>query len=59
MNGHEAVIKLLLAMDAVDPNSKNNDDQTPLLLILSAGHEAMIKLLLVTNVGGVRPPPIT
>jgi ankyrin repeat protein len=30
VNGHEAVVKLLLAEDGVDPDSKDRYGQTPL-----------------------------
>ena len=45
-NGHEAVIKLLLAREGVDAESKDSYGQTPLLKAAGRGHEAVVKLLL-------------
>jgi ankyrin repeat protein len=48
------VVKLLLAKDGVNPNSKNGDyGQTPLSLAAEKGHEAVVKLLLAKD--GVNP----
>jgi hypothetical protein len=48
-NGHEAVVKLLLATEAVDPNSKDIEyRRTPLSWAAEKGHEAVVKLLLTT-----------
>ena len=44
-NGHEAVVKLLLARDGVDPESKDNSGRTPLSWAAEKGHEAVVKLL--------------
>jgi ankyrin repeat protein len=44
--GHEAVVKLLLDKEGVDPNSKANNGQTPLSWAARYGHEAVVKLLL-------------
>ena len=53
-NGHEAVVKLLLAKDGVDPNSKDKfSGGTPLLWAAVKGHEAVVELLLVKD--GVDP----
>ncbi|KAI9781882.1 MAG: hypothetical protein M1839_005676 [Geoglossum umbratile] len=48
--GHEAVVKLLLAKDGVDINSKDSyGGQTPLSLAAERGHEAVVKLLLAKD----------
>jgi ankyrin repeat protein len=45
--GDEAVVKLLLANDSVDPDSKNTEyDQAPLSWGVESGHEKAVKLLL-------------
>jgi ankyrin repeat domain-containing protein 50 len=44
-NGHEAVVKLLLATGKVDADSKDTDGQTPLSWAAGDGHEAVVKLL--------------
>ena len=46
MNGHKAIIKLLLEIGKVKVNSKDNSEQTPLSLAAENGHLAMIELLL-------------
>jgi ankyrin repeat protein len=51
--GHEAIVKLLLAINSVDPDSRDNDGQTPLSWAAQQGHEVIVKLLLLTN--GVDP----
>ena len=48
-NGHEAVVKLLLATDKVDVDSKDCKSQTPLLSAAQKGHEVVVKLLLPTQ----------
>ncbi|KAH6712997.1 hypothetical protein BKA61DRAFT_633142 [Leptodontidium sp. MPI-SDFR-AT-0119] len=48
-NGHEAVVKLLLATEGVDINSKDKDGRTPLIWAARNGHEAVVKLLLATE----------
>lgn len=48
-NGHEAVVKLLLATNSVDINSKDNNGWTPLSWAAENGHEAVVKLLLATD----------
>ncbi|KAI9861740.1 MAG: hypothetical protein M1813_005089 [Trichoglossum hirsutum] len=48
-NGHEAVVKLLLATEKIDPDSKDNNGQTPLSQAARNGHEAVVKLLLATE----------
>ena len=53
-NGHEAVVKLLLATDGVDPDSKDTEwGRTPLSRAAERGHEAVVRLLLATD--GVDP----
>jgi ankyrin repeat protein len=52
-NGHEAVVKLLLAKDGVDPDSKSSSGRTPLSWAAKNGHEAVVKLLLAKD--GVDP----
>jgi len=48
-NGHDEVVKLLLAMDSVNPDFKNMDGRTPLLFAAENGHTAVVKLLVVTD----------
>ncbi|KAI9771507.1 MAG: hypothetical protein M1840_002127 [Geoglossum simile] len=49
-NGHEVVVKLLLATEKVDVNSKDSHyGQTPLSWAAGNGHEAVVKLLLATE----------
>ena len=48
-NGHEAVVKLLLATGKVDVDSRDKSDRTPLLWAAQKGHEAVVKLLLATG----------
>jgi ankyrin repeat protein len=48
-NGHEAVVKLLLAKDGVRINSKCDSRQTPLSYAAENGHEAVVKLLLAKD----------
>ena len=52
-NGREAVVKLLLAEDRIDPDSRNNYGQTPLLLAAAKRHDTIAKLLLAQD--GVNP----
>lgn len=53
-NGHEAVAKLLLATDGVDPSSKaTSQGVTPLYFAAGKGHEAIVRLLLAQD--GVNP----
>jgi ankyrin repeat protein len=44
-NGHEAVVKLLLAKDGVDPDSKDGYGRTPLSWAEENQHEAIMRLL--------------
>ncbi|KAM0246182.1 hypothetical protein ACHAQJ_010321 [Trichoderma viride] len=44
--GHEDIIKLLLDRGRVDPNSKDRDGGTPLLLAVKNNHKPVIRLLL-------------
>jgi ankyrin repeat protein len=44
--GYKAVVKLLLAKNDVDPDSKDKYGQTPLSWAARCGHEAVVKLLL-------------
>ena len=46
VNGHEAVVKLLLSRDDVAADSQDKNGQTPLSLAAKNGHEAVVKLLL-------------
>jgi ankyrin repeat protein len=39
------IVKLLLATDAVDPDSKSYNGQTPLSWAAGNGHEEVVKLL--------------
>ena len=50
-NGHEAVVRLLVAMGGVDVNSKDSKGQTPLSWAARNGHEAVVRLLVA--MGGV------
>ncbi|KAH0538232.1 hypothetical protein FGG08_005151 [Glutinoglossum americanum] len=45
----EAVVKLLLVMDGVNPNPKGTDGRTPLSWAAEKGHETIVKLLLETD----------
>jgi len=47
-NGHEAVVKLLLA-GKVDPDAKDKYGRTPFSWAAENGHEAVVKLLLATS----------
>ncbi|PKS08786.1 hypothetical protein jhhlp_003395 [Lomentospora prolificans] len=48
-NGHEGVIKLLLATGKVDIDLKDMDGRTPLSYAAWNGHEGIVKLLLTTG----------
>jgi ankyrin repeat protein len=58
-NGHEAVVKLLLATDGADPNSKDEWDRTPLLRAAENGHKAVVNLLLATDGVDLSPDAIS
>ncbi|KAF2965989.1 hypothetical protein GQX73_g7572 [Xylaria multiplex] len=44
--GHEAVVRLLLANDAVNPDSRCDCQRTPLSYAAEKGHQGVVKLLL-------------
>lgn len=44
-NGHEAVVKLLLATNEVNDGSDDNNSRTPLYWTIENNHENVIKLL--------------
>jgi ankyrin repeat protein len=48
-NGHETIVKLLLANDKVDANAIDEYGETPLMWAAKNGHEAIVKLLLANN----------
>lgn len=52
-NGHESAVKLLLNMDAVEPDSRDNFCRTPLSRAAMYGYAAVVELLLAQN--GVDP----
>jgi ankyrin repeat protein len=54
-NGHEAVVKLLLAEAGVEPNPEDTYGRTPLSLAAAMGHTAVVKLLLAEDC--VNPDP--
>jgi len=45
-NGHEAVVRMLLAQDDVDVDLKDNNGRTPLSWATENRHEAVVRLLL-------------
>ena len=49
MNGHEAVVKQLLAKHGVDVDSKSKSGLTPLSWAARNGHEAVVKQLLAKH----------
>jgi ankyrin repeat protein len=51
--GHEAVVKLLLSKDGVNPDFKDDNGRTSLSWAAGNGHEAVVKLLLSKD--GVDP----
>jgi ankyrin repeat protein len=53
-NGHETVVRLLLATDGVDPDSRDSgSEQTPLSWAAENGHESIVRLLLAKD--GIDP----
>ena len=48
-NGHEAIVKVLLATGQVDVDLKDNSGRTPLIWAAANGHEAIVKVLLATG----------
>ncbi|KAI9768652.1 MAG: hypothetical protein M1839_003987 [Geoglossum umbratile] len=48
--GHDAVVKLLLAKDEVDINSRDSDGWTPLSWAAEGGHKAVVELLAMDGV---------
>jgi ankyrin repeat protein len=48
-NGHDATLKLLLATDKVNVNSKDKHGRSPLSWAARNGHDATLKLLLATD----------
>jgi hypothetical protein len=48
-NGHEAVVRLLLATGKVEADLQDKDGRTPLSYAASNGHEAVVRLLLATG----------
>lgn len=48
-HGHDAVVKLLLETNKVDPDSKDNNGVAPLSWAAYNEHDAIVKLLLDTN----------
>jgi ankyrin repeat protein len=55
MYNFEAVVKLLLATNGVELDSKDNTGRTPLAWASDSGHEAVVKLLLESH--GIDPDP--
>ena len=45
LNGHEAVVRLLVEKGAAVDTQENSSGQTPLLAAASNGHEAIVRLL--------------
>jgi ankyrin repeat protein len=45
LNGHDAVVELLLESGRADINSKDRGGTTPLDLAKERGHEAVVRLL--------------
>ncbi|KAJ5369101.1 ankyrin repeats (3 copies) domain-containing protein [Penicillium cataractarum] len=48
-NGHESIVKQLLATDGVDVNARDSTGQTPLSWAAENGHESAVKQLLATD----------
>ncbi|PNY26502.1 Ankyrin repeat domain-containing protein 50 [Tolypocladium capitatum] len=49
LNGHAAIVELLLAIENVEADQKDNVGQTPLSLAASTGYSAVVELLLDTG----------
>jgi len=45
-NGHEEVVKVLLAQENISPDKPDNDGRTPLSFAAENGHEGVVKMLL-------------
>ena len=45
-SGHEAVVKMLLERDDVNPNTTDSYGKTPLSIAARKGHERVVKMLL-------------
>jgi ankyrin repeat protein len=50
LNGHEAIVKLLLLEGKADVESNDNNGRTPFLLAALNGHEAIVQMLLKKGV---------
>lgn len=50
MNGHKAVVQLLLDTGKVEADAKGKDSRTPLSWAAEKGHEAVVQLLLENKV---------
>ena len=48
-NGHEAVVKILVARDDVEVNTTDSEGRSPLLQAAEEGHEAVVKLLVARD----------
>lgn len=48
--GHGETVKLLLAKDGINPDSKDNFDRTPLFLAAANGYKAVVELLLTRSI---------
>lgn len=48
LRGHEAVVKMMLSVDGVDPNMRDNSMRTPLSVAVQSGHYNIAKILLAT-----------
>ncbi|KAJ5682143.1 uncharacterized protein N7477_002083 [Penicillium maclennaniae] len=49
VNPDSKMVKLLLAQDSINPESKDNNGQTPLVLAAANGQKGMVELLLVQD----------
>lgn len=48
-NGHAAVVKLLLAMDNIDADARDDEGRTPLWYAVKGRHKSVVELLLATD----------